>query len=556
MHPRPRPRVAAPGRLLAVIALASLAAILPAAPTAPGATAAEPDFPSRDAGYHSLSEMVADIMAVEAAHPNLVDVFSIGLSHEGRPIWAAKVSDNVTTDETEPEVLIDALHHAREHLSVEQALYLFHVLTDEYASDQRVGALVDEREIWFIFALNPDGFVFDLGGDPYRAWRKNRQPNSGTSAIGTDLNRNYGYRWNCCGGSTGDRSARTYRGLKPFSAPETRALRDFVQSRVVGGRQQIRTHLTLHSNGERILYPYGYTVADRPSDMSQDDHAVLEALAEAMADRNGYRPMQSSDVYVNDGNQMDWMYGRHRILSFTFELYPRPQDTVWADHYPPDERIAAETVRNREALLYLIERADCPYEPLGATRTRLNCGPFFDDFEIARGGWRVDPDGTDTAVRGAWLRGDSEGTISSGAKQLSTAASGRSAFATGLLAGASAGFNDLDGGSTTLRSPLIALPSNAATLGSLSFRYTLAHGPTTNTADGLEAYVEGADGVRSLVFEVRGRPVDVDGRWSTARVSLAAWAGQSVRIVFVARDVARDSLVEAAIDDVRVERPV
>ncbi len=553
MHTRPRARFGSRRALLAT--LTAVMALAPSSPFAAGTTAAEPDFPSRDARYHSLAEMVADITAVEAAHPGLVDVFSIGLSDEGRPIWAAKVSDRVGADEDEPEVLIDALQHAREHLTVEQALYLFHVLADEYATDPRVRALVDEREIWFIFALNPDGFVFDLTGDPYRAWRKNRQPNAGTSAVGTDLNRNYGYRWNCCGGSSGDPAARTYRGPSAFSAPETRALRDFVQGRIVGGRQQIRTHLTLHSNGERILYPYGYTTANRPSDMSQDDSAAFRALAQAMADRNGYRPMQSSDVYVNDGNQMDWMYGRQRIFTFTFELYPVPQNTVWADHYPSDERIGAQTARNREALLYLIERADCPYEALGAMRTRLNCGVFFDDLEIARGGWRVDPAGTDTAIRGSWQWGDPEGTASNGPKQLPTPTSGRSGFATGLAAGASAGSNDVDGGSTTLRSPLIALPTDAATFGRLSFRYTFAHGSTASSADGLEAWVETSAGVRTLVFEARGRAADVDGAWSTARVSLAGWAGQSVRIAFIARDVGRDSLIEAAIDDVRVERP-
>jgi hypothetical protein len=126
---------------------------------------------------------------------------------------------------------------------------------------------------------------------------------------------------------------------------------------------------------------------------------------------------------------------------------------------------------------------------------------------------------------------------------------------TGLRAGATADANDVDGGETTLRSPPITLPADPATFGPLSFRYTFAHGATADTADGLEAYVESAGGGRTLVFEARGRPVEVNAAWSTARASLAPWAGQSVRIVFVARDVGRDSLVEAAIDDVRVERP-
>ena len=55
-------------------------------------------------------------------HPTIVRKFSIGKSYQGRDIWAAKISDNVATDENEPEVLFDALHHAREHLTVEQAL--------------------------------------------------------------------------------------------------------------------------------------------------------------------------------------------------------------------------------------------------------------------------------------------------------------------------------------------------------------------------------------------------------------------------------------------------
>ena len=93
------------------------------------------DFPAKDSRYHSYPEMVADIHAVEAAHPDIVQVFSIGKSYQGRDIWAAKISDNVATDEAEPEILFDALHHAREHLTVEQALYLLHVLADGYGTD-------------------------------------------------------------------------------------------------------------------------------------------------------------------------------------------------------------------------------------------------------------------------------------------------------------------------------------------------------------------------------------------------------------------------------------
>ena len=330
-----------------------------AAPTSAGG----PDFPGKDALYHNYAEMVAEIHAVEAARPDIVDVFSIGESHRGRDIWAAKVSDNVATDEDEPEVLFDAAHHADEHLTVEQALYLFNTLVDNYGDGPKVTRLVDSREIWIIFMLNPDGAEFDLGGDPYRDWRKNRQSHPTNSHVGTDLNRNYGFRWGCCGGSSGKPASETYRGWEPFSAPESRAMRDFVNSRVVDGRQQIRTHITFHTNGELILWPWGYTRRNLAGDMTRADRAVFVAMARDMAATNGYRVMQSSDWYITDGDQIDWMYGRHGIFSFTLELYPSL--AIGVDHYPPDEKIARQTRRNRAALLYLIDLADCPYRASG-----------------------------------------------------------------------------------------------------------------------------------------------------------------------------------------------
>ena len=70
-------------------------------------------------------------------------------------------------------MLVDALHHAREHLTTEQALALLRWLTRDYGTDETVTRLVDTREVFIIFALNPDGMRYDLTGAPYRAWRKN-----------------------------------------------------------------------------------------------------------------------------------------------------------------------------------------------------------------------------------------------------------------------------------------------------------------------------------------------------------------------------------------------
>ena len=313
--------------------------------------------------------MVAEIQAAQAAHPDIVALSSIGKSYQGRTLWIAKVSDNVATDEPEPEVLFDSLHHAREHLTLEQTLAILRWLTAGYGSDARITNIVDTREVWIVFAVNPDGAEYDLTGSPYRAWRKNRQPNPGSSSIGTDLNRNYGYHWNCCGGSSGSTASSTYRGSGPFSTPEARAIRNFITSRRVGGRQQIKTAITFHTAGAQILWPYGYTKDRRAGRHDVDDQAALAALGRKMAATNGYTPMQSSSLYVTDGDEIDWAYGVEHVFMYTFELYPsHSQVSTNARFYPPDEVIGIQTERNKAAILMLIEAAGCPYAVIGKGR--------------------------------------------------------------------------------------------------------------------------------------------------------------------------------------------
>ncbi len=518
------------------------------------AVAAEPDFPASMSGYHNYPEMVAEIQQAATDYPDIVKVFSIGKSYQGRDIWAAKISDNVDTDEDEPEVLIDALHHAREHLTTEQALAILGWLTQGYGSDETVTRLVDSREVFIVFALNPDGMRFDLTGDPFRAWRKNRQNTAGGTHIFTDLNRNYSYHFACCGGSSGKRSSITYRGPYAFSAPETRALRDFVNSRVKHGVQQIRTHITLHTNGQLILWPYGYTKRDVPADMTALDHRALVALGRAMASLNGYTAEQSSDLYITDGDEIDWLYGVHRIFSYTFELYPPETPTVWGDHYPDDSVIPVQTERNRSAILRLIDSAACPYAVLGTKLTRKDCGVLYDDFEINRG-WKRDPDGTDTATSGRWQIANPATTRSHGRKQLGATVSGSKDLVTGAAAGAKATSNDLDHGVTSIRSRAITLPADAADYGRLTFLYSFAHARTSSADDYLRVMVEAEDGTRTTVFERIGSPRDVDAAWTSASASLADWAGQTIHLVLVACDGGRGNLLEAAVDDIRIRRP-
>jgi len=320
------------------------------------------DFPPADSNYHNYAEMTAVINQVVAAYPSIARKSSFGTSYQGRDLIAVKISDNVGIDEAEPEVLFTHHQHAREHLTVEMAIYLINELTSKYASDTRIRDLVNSREIWILPDVNPDGGEYDIATGSYRSWRKNRQPNTGSSYVGTDLNRNWSYNWGCCGGSSGSTSSETYRGASAESAPEVRALSNFVRSRVVGGVQQIKTGIDFHTYSELVLWPYGFTYNDTAPGMTATDAATFQRLGQSMAATNGYTPEQASDLYITDGSIDDYLWGAHKIFGYTFEMYPR--GFGGGGFYPPDEVIVQQTTRNRAAVLCILEYSDNPYRIL------------------------------------------------------------------------------------------------------------------------------------------------------------------------------------------------
>ena len=323
----------------------------------------------------------------------------IGASYEGRELWAVKLSDNVGVDEGEPEVLLSAGQHAREHLTIEMALYLIGELTSRYATDPRIKGIVDSREIWIIPNVNPDGSEYDLTEDRYHAWRKNRQPNPCSEFVGTDLNRNWGFKWGCCGGSSDQFALETYRGPSAFSAPGD-----------AGGaqlRREPRDRRRAAAEGlDRLPRVLGADpVAVRPHARRHRARASRRTTAtrsrrsgQGMARTNGYTAQQSSDLYITDGALDDWLWGAQKIFAYTFEMYP--QEGGSAGFYPGDELIGRETSRNREAVLLLLENAACPQAVIGKAAQYCGTAPLTTLFAGKRG----EADAADRADRRRQLR--------------------------------------------------------------------------------------------------------------------------------------------------------
>jgi carboxypeptidase T len=339
--------------------LVSLPAAAPLpVPVAPG------QFPIGYQGYHTYRQLTTELDSLAAAHPNQVAISSYGKSVQGRPLLLVKISDDVRTDKHEPEVLFSCAQHAREHITVEMCLHIVRRLARGYGTDSAITHLLKSREIWVVPMANPDGAEYDISTGLFAMWRKNRQPAPDNSHVGTDLNRNWGDEWACCDGSSGNPANDTYHGPAPFSAPETAQLRDWVNSRVIGGEQQITAHIDFHSFSELVLWPYGFTASDTGPGLTNSDADTFRKLGQQMAATNGYRPEQSSNLYINDGSIADWMWAQHHIWSYTLEMYPTSM--TQGGFYPPASVIDRETTRNDAAVDLLLSYADCVPRIIGA----------------------------------------------------------------------------------------------------------------------------------------------------------------------------------------------
>jgi hypothetical protein len=173
---------------------------------------------------------------------------------------------------------------------------------------------------------------------------------------------------------------------------------------------------------------------------------------------------------------------------------------------------------------------------------------FFDNFETNLG-WTVNPLGSDTASSGLWERGNPEDTSDrNGPKQLGATVSGANDLVTGRLAGSGVASNDIDGGTTSIQSPLIVLPGSGTL--TLSFSYYLAHNGASSADDYLRVSVVG--NTTQVVLEELGAANNDNGAWATHSVNISSFAGQTVRIRIQAADASGDSVVEAAVDDVLI----
>jgi carboxypeptidase T len=550
--------------------------------------------------YRDLDGIIARMQEIAAAHPQIAQVVDITATYntpptsQGRHLYALKISDNVQQDEDEPAMLIVSAHHAREISTPMIGLTAAERLTEGYGTDPRIAAAVDGHEIWIAPVWNPDGYHHVFTADAM--WRKNRRVFTG--GIGVDQNRNYPQGWSTsCAGST-SASSETHKGPSAGSEPETRTLMTWSE------QERFAKVIDYHSYGREVLYAYRCLGHPFTSWMQQEAAAISTASG-----YGGHTRVPSAE-----GEHQQWQFAQMGAYAFLIETHTEFQPPyesavaeaaqVWPGVLAVLERpisvsghvtdaTSGAPLRARIDLLniaftngesntsggayggyhmflpagtYTVQFSAAGYDPVVTTVTvtassstvldvQLSLAQpntedviFVDDFESDHG-WTRNPDATDNAATGRWERGDPQSTNSSGLKQLGTTVSGVAALVTGRLAGSSAGAYDIDGGRTSMQSPAITIPSEGAA--KLTFSYYLAHGSNSSSADYLRIAIV-ADGHKTTVFEEAGDALDDDAAWAIGTIDLQPYAGSTVRLHVEAADAGTSSLVEAAVDDVKV----
>ncbi len=134
--------------------------------------------------YPTFSGYVAMMNQFEIDYPGLCEIVNIGTSVDGREILFAKISDNVSVEEDEPEVMYTGTMHGDETTGSVLMLRMIDSLLSAYGTDPEITGMVDSMEIWINPFANPDGTYGN--GDPNVIYNPQRY-----NSNGVDLNRNY-----------------------------------------------------------------------------------------------------------------------------------------------------------------------------------------------------------------------------------------------------------------------------------------------------------------------------------------------------------------------------
>ncbi|KAK6507866.1 hypothetical protein TWF481_006288 [Arthrobotrys musiformis] len=273
--------------------------------------------------YHTFAEHQQWLVDIQAGFTQNSELIEVGRSFEDKPINGIHLWGKGGKD-SKPAVLWHGTVHAREWISAMVVEYLTYGLITGYNSnDSQVRSILDNYDFYILPVVNPDGFVYTQTTN--RLWRKSRQKHPSNSCVGTDINRNWSFKWDTPGGSSTNPCDETFRGLGPGNTPENTALTKHAEA--LATNKGIKLYIDWHSFSQLILLPYGYDCNrqvenyDRQMSLAR---GVATAIAGASSAKTKFTPGATCpSLYKAVGGSTDWMQDVGKAeISWCIELRP------------------------------------------------------------------------------------------------------------------------------------------------------------------------------------------------------------------------------------------
>jgi hypothetical protein len=345
--------------------------ILEAFQAAASTTIGIPGYPC----YRTVEETFETAQRIADDYPDLATWTDVGNSWEkavglgGYDMMVLLLTNSAILG-PKPKIFMTGSIHGREYTPAELITRLAEHLVNNYGTDADITWLLDYHEVHLMLQTNPDGRKKAETG---LLWRKNtNQDYCGATSNnrGADLNRNFPFKWNCCGGSSSDPCNDNYPGLYAASEPETQAVRDYIFDQFPDQRgpndndpaplDATGIHLDIHSSGRLIIWPWSWTSDPAPNGTQ------LQTLGRKLAYFNEYTPKQGIGFYPTDGTAKLFSYGEMGLAAYTIELGTEQFQSC--NYF--ENTIVPENI---PSLIYAIKAARSPYmTPAGPDTINLS----------------------------------------------------------------------------------------------------------------------------------------------------------------------------------------
>ncbi len=242
-------------------------------------------------------------------YPELCKLDTIGTSYSGYKLLAVKISDNVNTDEAEPEFFLGGQMHGDELIGGMVCLRLIDKLLREYGTDQEVTYLVNNMEIFINPLSNPEGTYLFTPDSVNNSIRYTRDGEEWENFY--DINRNFP-----------DANAGEHPDGSESYSIETEAFMRYADE------HHFVMSANLHSGAELVNYPFD-TEQTLPADDAwwQFVSAEYVALARQACNDLSYMTSDFPSGYTNGyawytitGSRQDYMNYFKHCREVTLEL--------------------------------------------------------------------------------------------------------------------------------------------------------------------------------------------------------------------------------------------